>query len=146
MGYLFRVACLVSLSFALSQPAGSQNCTPDKETANRHFIEAHTALFDYLSLAHLCAPYLGQAFVTSGISKTEDFMAQLGIGRNDAIILAEVTNQKAIGAAAKYDLPAIAKQTGNETTISMRCIDQLNNAMHQYDVARAKMAKAQCAP
>lgn len=146
MGHLFRVACFLSLSFAFSQPARSQNCTPDKETANRHLVEAHTALFDYLSFAHLCAPIIGETFVTSGISKAEAFLAGLGIGRNDAIILAEETNQKAIASSGKYDLPAIAKQTGNEATISTMCIDQLNNAMHLYDVAQAKMARAECAP
>lgn len=137
---------LMIASLAIAAPAAAE-CTPDLPKAAEHFNEAFKALFEYQSVAHVCAPSIGEAHAQSGVMEIQAFLMRGGIAKNDAIIQADDADKSAAERAKKSSFAdRMAQINAKAFEISAACLEDMNEHHRRYEVEQAKMLKAGCIP
>ncbi|MFT2210701.1 hypothetical protein ACLJYM_02310 [Rhizobium giardinii] len=145
MGHLFRVACLVLLSFPFNQPARAQECTPDTTVSLKQFKTAYDAIFFHQGFAWGCSAYIGEDRARFGVVPIEGLLRDSGLGLDEAKVRADEINMKA-KAAAERDGTAetIQRAKASRHEVINACSQLMDEEFQKYRVARAKMRLALC--
>lgn len=134
-------------ALAIAAPVTAEECKPDIAEASEHFKEAYTELIEYQSYAHVCAEAIGKSHAQAGVMGIQGLFMRSGFTHSEAVIRAEETDQTAKKRAAKYG-PDIMPSgpAARSIDVANDCLETLNEIHRRYEVANARMMKAQCQP
>ncbi len=104
---------------------------------------AWQATAKYAQFLHACAPLLGDSYAQLARTPIEAMLRIDGYSGDDLIIAVDDADKKAADVADAHPLAEqIGKNGVSQSDIEQACIEMLNDASHETDVAQARLRKA----